>query len=274
MEFPVLLNGEPATGLPWADRGFAYGDGVFETLRITQRQPVLWALHWDRLLLGCNRLGIGLGPNFRSTLESWVQDLLGRVQADQGIVKIVVTRGCGGRGYRPADTTPNVVLSYHPLPDDLARVQQVAALKNLAYRLVPHPVLNGLKHLNRLDQVLASQELSSEDEGIMLNGDGWVIEGTKTNLLFAKQGRLITPDLCNCGVAGVMRRYLLEQGKEHQVQIEVEKVALEHLAGFDGIAIMNSVLGICLVSQLDRCEMPRSGLLANLQQSVHQKLGL
>src|SRR5690606_28528183 len=144
MEFPVLLNGEPATGLPWADRGFAYGDGVFESLRITQRQPVLWALHWDRLLLGCNRLGIGLGPNFRSTLERWVQDLLGRVQAEQGTVTLLVTRGCGRRAYRPADTTPNVVLSYHPLPDGLPRVQQVAVLKHLAYRLVPQPVLKGL----------------------------------------------------------------------------------------------------------------------------------
>lgn len=274
MEFPVLLNGEPASGLPWADRGFAYGDGVFETIRIADRQPVLWPLHWERLSLGCRRLGIGLATDFQPTLEGWMQALLDPVPGDQGIIKVVVTRGCGGRGYRPADTVPNVVLSYHPLPEDLARLQKAAALKCLSYRLVAHPVLNGLKHLNRLDQVLASQELSTEDEGIMLNGEGWVIEGTKTNFLFSKQGRLITPDLCDCGVEGVMRRYLLVHGREHQAQVGVEKIHVEQLADFDGMAIMNSVLGICLVTRLNGEELPVSGLLVDLQQSVHQKLGL
>src|SRR5690606_2267424 len=275
MEFPVLLNGEPASGLPWADRGFAYGDGVFETIRIAGRQPVLWSLHWSRLVLGCSRLGISLGAGFRPTLEGWVQRLLDRAPAhDQGIIKIVVTRGCGGRGYRPADTAPNVVVSFHPLPDNLARLQQAAVVKRLSHYLVAHPVLSGIKHLNRLDQVLASRELSTEDEGVMLNAEGWVVEGTKTNFLFSKQGRLITPDLCGCGVEGVMRRYLLEQGVEHQVRVEVEKIAVEQLADFDGMAIMNSVLGICLVKRVDRDELPVSGLLVDLQQSVHQKLGL
>lgn len=274
MEFPVLLNGEPAAGLPWADRGFAYGDGVFETVRVFRRQPLLWSLHWDRLRQGCERLGIPLPPGFPSILENWMQSLLDLVPPqDHSIIKIVVTRGCGGRGYRPADMTPNVVLSYHSLPGDIARVQRGAILKRLTYRLLEHPVLAGLKHLNRLDQVLASRELSTEDEGVLLNRDGWVIEGTKTNFLFSQGGNLYTPDLCGCGVEGVLRRYLLEQGQAHQVRVKVERIAAEQLAQFDGMAIMNSVLGICLVKQLDGVELPVSSSLVDLQQFVHQKLG-
>src|SRR5690606_34714474 len=144
--------------LPLGDRGFAYGDGLFETIRVIDGQGLLWEYHLKRLIHGCQRLKIPLPDDPELSLLAWLKQLLSATLAndsgfrgDDFILKIVVTRGSGGRGYRPLDTgvEPSIYLSLHAVPADLKDKQQNGvSAKLLDYRLSSHPVLAGLKHLN------------------------------------------------------------------------------------------------------------------------------
>lgn len=256
----MLVNGIPQTQLALTDRALSYGDGLFETVRLYQGRPIFLTKHLMRLQLGCERLGIECQMDL---LQKEIAQLENQFNAF-GVLKIIVSRGSGGRGYRPAQSTTRAtthattdddtaelinnqttrILTLHSLPDYTEVLSQGGINTFLCtQRLGFQPALAGIKHLNRLEQVMASLEWPSEDyfEGIMLDLDGYVIEGTKSNIFFAEGGKLFTPELSRCGVNGVLRQALLEHFKD---QLTIEACALSRLITADEVFVGNSVFGV------------------------------
>jgi 4-amino-4-deoxychorismate lyase len=247
---PMLVNGVPETRVPIADRGFQYGDGLFETIAVTDGRLEFWGRHMARLAQGCGRLGLP-APD-AALLRREAERLC--AQTARGVLKIMVTRGIGGRGYRlPDEVRPTRVLSLHPAPDYPADVAARGVQARVCEtRLAIQPRLAGLKHMNRLEQILARAEWREPEitEGLMLDTEGAVIEGTMTNL-FAVGGRgLRTPDLSSCGVAGIVRAVVLDLAREMKIPCRTERLVLVDVLAADEIFLTNSVIGIWPVARL------------------------
>lgn len=246
-----LVNGRWAEAIPVRDRGLAYGHGVFETARLCEGKLALWPLHLERMVEGAKRLSIPLDC---STLQAHVEILCSRCPAD-GVVKVIVTAGVSGRGYRPSgESEPLYILQWLPLPDYPREWgQQGISLRICDHRLSANRILAGIKHLNRLDQVLARIEWQDEyQEGLMLDLQDRVIEGTCSNLFCSVDGKWLTPVLDNCGVAGVLRRYLMQQlFPLMDVAVEETSLAIEDLQNVDEIFMCNSIAGIWPVRRIE-----------------------
>lgn len=246
----VLIDGRLGRAVSVADRGLHYGDGLFETLPILDGNVRHWERHLERLRLGCARLGMACPED---TLLSADLDLL-RAGVDHGVLKLIVTRGVGERGFRPPDPAkPTRIFARHPwrsYPPALYRSGIVARV--CATRLSRNPVLAGIKHLNRLEQVLARREWADPEvhEGLMLDTGGRVIEGTMTNLFLARAGRLVTPDLSECGVLGIMRGLVIEAAGRARLETEIRAVDLAELYTAEGAFVCNSLVGIWPIREL------------------------
>ncbi|MCF6354042.1 MAG: aminodeoxychorismate lyase [Candidatus Polarisedimenticolaceae bacterium] len=240
----LLINGKQTDQLSVLDRGIQYGDGLFETIAVIDGRLSLWERHVQRLLSGCKRLGI-TAPEPAGLLAE-AEALISHQQ--RAVLKIVVTRGIGGRGYRPSkDLQPSRVLYCTPWPDYPEECRKKGILMRLcATGLGINPALAQLKHLNRLEQVVARSEWSDPAifEGLMLDSDGRVIEGTMSNLFLIKKGLLITPDLQRCGVAGVMRGLIIELAAKLNIPVLIESVSLDDVKSADALFISNSLIGI------------------------------
>ncbi len=243
----MIVNGSSQDTIAINDRGLAYGDGVFETILIHAHKAVLLKAHLHRLESGAGRLKI---PLDRLQLEQEIADYSQQFP-EHGVLKVIVTRGVGGRGYRPVNTPHTTrILSLHPLPvyeGDPGRTGIATFICN--QRLAIQPSLAGIKHLNRLEQVLASQEWPNESfmEGIMLDTNGNIIEGTRSNIFWTEADSLLTPSLSNCGVAGIMRDYLLGNIPGAS---EISECSLDRLLEASEIFICNSVFGIWPVNSI------------------------
>lgn len=237
----ILINGKQSDTITIADRGLNYGDGLFETMRAHNGRVHLLDNHIERLLKGCERLGIEPPQNVRDEIQAAANE------QQNGIVKLIVTRGSGGRGYRP-QVGMNVtrILMTSPLPaepDILTRSGGVRAGVS-AIRLARQPLLAGIKHLNRLEQVMASREPGNYDERIMLDTDGNVVEGITMNLFLVRDGALVTPDLTAVGVAGIMRQLVMELAQNRGIGCVERTVQPAELERADEVFMCNAVRGI------------------------------
>lgn len=243
----MLVNGVSGNLISIRDRGLLYGDGVFRTLRGFCGQALYWPLHYRKLQQDCTALGIAC-PDF-SCLSAELASLL--ADHPDAVFKIIITRGQAARGYAPAsDVTPARIWDVSPLPvypENWAKQGVVLQLCQL--RLSSQPRLAGIKHLNRLENVLAAAELGAGvAEGLMLDADGHVIEGTRSNLFLRCGGTLITPDLSRCGVAGVQRDRVIAYAGKIGLPVEVRDVGLDELRASDELFLTNSIFGIWPVS--------------------------
>ncbi|KAF0193181.1 MAG: 4-amino-4-deoxychorismate lyase [Gammaproteobacteria bacterium] len=246
-----LVNGRENDNLSIHDRGLHYGDGLFETIAIRNgKLPVLWDRHMARLRLGCQRLGILPVDD-----ELLRQEATRCIQAvTDGVLKIIVTRGVSGRGYR----TPSVgdvtrILTTYPASTYPASYRDDGIVMRVCrMRLGCNETLAGIKHLNRLEQVLARAEWTDPEiiEGVMLDSDENVIEGTMTNLFFVAAGGLKTPDLSQCGVAGVLRECIINIAADNSIRCEIGRYTLQELEQADEIFVCNSIVGVWPVRQL------------------------
>lgn len=228
--------------LPADSRGFAYGDGLFETMRIHGGQVFWWHAHWSRLADGARRLRIAL-PD---AVFVQAQALALVDGCDDGVLKLVVSRGAAGRGYAPAGATEPVwMLSRHPLPG-APRVEGLH-LHLCRTRLSIQPALAGIKHCNRLEQVLARAEWDPDafDEGIMCDTDGYAVCATSANLFAYAGGRWRTPRVDRCGVAGICRGWAMDALAAAQVRMTVDD-----LVTADALFLCNAVRGILSVARL------------------------
>ncbi len=241
---PVLINGRRGHRVDVFDRGFQYGDGLFETLLIDDQQPLFWNEHIERLEEGCRRLDIP--PPDRSILQQEALEL--SRGAEQGVLKMMLTRGRGDRGYLPPfPVHPTRVLSLHPLPPQLEQRRQEGVKVRLCHTpLGINPALAGVKHCNRLEQIMARREWSDADvyEGLMCDIEGWLVEGTATNLFWRRSERVFTPRLDRCGVAGVIRGWVMKQLREWKMNVNEVRESPEGLLETDEVFLTNSVIGI------------------------------
>ena len=264
---PVWIDGQPADRLPVSDRGLAYGDGLFETILITSRGPVLPDYHLDRLELGLQRLGLRLS---RQQVHQTLHAYPGFRQP--GIVKLIVTAGSGGRGYFRGDAAPVSILSHHPAPAyPAAFYEQGIRVFPCKTRLCHQPLLAGLKHLNRLEQVLARNEWGNADdfqEGLVCDMDGHPVEGTLCNRFIVEGDEVVTPSLDNCGVAGVMRRWLLEQLPAQGLRVKETPITLERFRLAGERFFCNSVLGVWPVAHFEQDHWPAGPVTRLAQQLI------
>jgi len=247
----LLLNGESRHCIEVSDRGLHYGDGVFETVAVANGKPLFFQRHLQRLLLGCQTLLIPC-PDF-SLLEAEARQL--SANADQAVLKLIVTRGSGGRGYRqPPEISPTRLLSLYPYPAYSQDFQEIGVkLRFCDKRLAINPDLARIKHLNRLEQVLARAEWQGDDiqEGLMLDSEQRVVEGTMSNLFWVKDGVLHTPLLDQCGIAGIVRALLIELAQSAGIKVVEDRVDRKELMAADELFVTNSVIGIWPVKQLE-----------------------
>lgn len=265
----ILVNGRPADAVDARDRGLAYGDGVFRTLRTHAGQPLWWRDHYAKLAADCAALMLDC-PD-----EASLRAEVCRVAAaGEGVTKIILTRGAGARGYAPpqGQAVTRIVLSA-PLP---AHAQDDApddvAARWCRLRLARQPRLAGIKHLNRLENVLARAEWDDPAiaEGLLCDDTGAVIGGVMSNLLAAKDGELYTPDVSECGVAGVARTRLLRAAARRGIRIHVDRLMPAAILAADEVMICNSVIGVRRVARLDDSTWPPAGWTDILKTALYE----
>jgi 4-amino-4-deoxychorismate lyase len=262
------INGRRAGRIDCRDRGLQYGDGLFETMRTRSGTVRLLEHHLERLTQGCNRLGIA-APDGASLRRELLQAAAN--QAD-GVLKLIVTRGIGPRGYRPSGRElPTRILTAHALRGS-ARRGPVAPVR---LRICTTPIganaqLAGLKTLNRLESVLARREWSDERiwEGLMLDTDENVVCGTMSNLFMRRGLELVTPRLDRCGVAGVMRRWVMEQAPHLALGAAEARIRVADLGEAEEVFMCNAIVGVVSVAEIRagklRIRPPRTNAAALL----------
>ncbi|MBP6534760.1 MAG: aminodeoxychorismate lyase [Arenimonas sp.] len=252
----IFRGNEPIERIAPNDRGLAYGDGLFETMLADQGELVWWDRHWRRLSAGALRLAIEL-PDER-VIKSAAMEL---AQRRRVVIKIILTRGESGRGYAPVSAPGTAIISAHPAPEP--GIMPIA-LRWCRTQIARQPALAGIKHLNRLENVLARSEWASSDyaDGLMCDGQGDVICATSANLFIYRNSRWRTPDLSHCGIDGVVRQWLLESVPDALA----ERVSREHVLQADAVFVCNSVRGMMEVNRIETINLPESGAFKELRQ--------
>ncbi len=249
----ILINGESKDHIEISDRGFQYGDGLFETIEVRDGQAVFFERHLERLKSGCQRLYIPFPDIQLLSLEA--KQLCLQWPSSRAVLKIIVTRGTGGRGYRQPDAIqPTRVLSLHPYPDyPETYAEQGIVARFCKMRLGLNPALAGIKHLNRLEQVMARAEWSNQtvQEGLMLDVNDYVIEGTMTNLFYIKNSNLYTATLTQTGIAGIMRGIIMMLSADHGFSVIEHTFSKNELLSADEVFVCNSIIGIWPIKQID-----------------------
>lgn len=266
-------SGDPMVAV--TDRGLAYGDGLFETVLVRDGVPLLWNEHCARLLQGARRLG------FEPPSRAWLDALPKEAPQGEHVLKIMLTRGSGGRGYRPPlPAEPRCYWQFTPFMPMPERWKKGVNVRLCRLRLARQPALAGLKHLNRLENVLARQEWQDDAiaEGILLNDRDQPIEATAMNLAWFDQGQWWTPELNECGVEGTLRRVLLDKGLLSIVK--TEDAPLSRFLNSQGVCLFNSVQGLwpiveCWDSDHQHVpgQWPIGDLVRRLQCDAHTLLG-
>ncbi len=278
----VVINGEVVDsqkgrieGVSVTDRGLAYGDGVFETIRVDKGRVTLYSYHHQRLQKGLERLSIVVSPE---QLETHWQQTLSQCQQLSGICKLMVTRGSGGRGYMPSKgSVPTLISQFFPFDDHLldeySQYEKQGVRTHWCRERLPiNPSLAGIKSLNQLSYVLAAAERQTLDceEGLVLNMDGTVVEATARNLFVVKDATLYTPALDQCGVAGVMREVIIHIAKD-LYPLEVKALSTQDVLAADEVFLCNSVTGIWPVICCETHRWPVGEVTKNLQAQLSER---
>lgn len=255
INFPLIsVNGVLDAAISPLDRGFTYGDGVFETCRYSHGSIPLWDYHRERLLHSADRLKIPLNEHLLTQYLDSMLAHLSDANIAQAVVKITLTRGIGGRGYRmPDQVEPTYCIGI--FPGNQLRTEQYrngVAVRICDLRLSQTPALAGMKHLNRLEHILARAEWQDEfAEGLLLDAQGRVVEATVSNLFAVKNNQLYTPDLSAAGVAGIMRKTIIEKlAPALGLTCQIVDMELDFVCAADEIFLCNSVYGIWPINQL------------------------
>lgn len=237
------------------NRATQFADGLFETMVVKEGEIIALPFHVARLSLGIDRLNINApASSLSDMLMSFAHKLAELSGVSSGVLKVIVSRGDSARGYAYDDALkPHVSAFYNELPSFPDHIYtQGVVVESLQTQCAIQPQMAGLKHLNRLENVLAKKELSaSAFEGLMFNHLDSVIEGSSSNVFFEKDNQLITPSLTLSGVAGVMRECVLSFAKLHSIKTNIDDIKRPQLSQFSEGFICNSVMGIVPISSLD-----------------------
>ena len=268
----ALINGEEKDTISVYDRGLQYGDGLFETMAVRNGKIQLWERHWQRLTQGCEQLSITL-PD-KKTIE---QEIAMLCNNNQLVIKLIVTRGEGQRGYSFPDTQEVTrILTSHPWPDYPENYQaEGVAVRYCDTTLSENKKLAGIKHLNRLEQILARNEWDTDEfqEGLMLTTQGLVVDGTMSNIFVVKDDALFTPDLSLCGVAGVMRQTIIKLAKDSGLSVYEKQLSKSELEMADELFLTNSLFGIWPIRIIAKNRFTHVGRVTKLLQEKLNQSG-
>lgn len=271
------LDDECASPITLSNRALSYGDGVFEALRVIDQAVPLIDYHRARFLRGVEVLKLGSAVDLLRLFDEALEQALVKLASldhQDGLVKVFGIRAAGGRGYAPA--TPCYAEVYFQVyesphyPSNYAQTGIEVAC--CAHRLSEQPALAGIKHLNRLDQVMASMELGELPEGLVCDQSGRVIEGTKSNVLMFVGDEIVTPCLSRSGVRGTMLSALLA-GELLGYSVTEGDIAFEQLMNADSVAMVNSVFGLWPVIRIEDAEFKVSQKCRSLQSAMVERFG-
>ena len=262
-----LVNGRE-TGVDPADRGLAYGDGLFETMASVDGRIRWLDYHFERLERGCRRLAIEAPDRALVAAEIAAHC----PSAGRAIVKLIVTRGPGERGYRLPDAPKTTrILGFSAWPEyPRSHYARGIRVRVCAFRLGVSPALAGLKHLCRLEHVLAHVELRGHDveQGLLLDTTERVVGGSSSNLFLVRGAELLTPAVTRNGIAGVMRRVVLETAPLVGLVPHERELTLHELREADELFVTNALIGIWPVARLDEHAFARGPATVRLMQRL------
>lgn len=272
MSLLTLCDGVEADARIAGSRALQYGDGVFRTVLVAQGQPIEWERHIAKLGADCAALHLAMPDPAQLALDA-ARAVGGHREA---IIKIIVARQAGARGYRSAGMASErwVIASPAP-PENQAACRAGIRVAISEITLAAQPLLAGVKHLNRLEQVLASRDWPADiDERLMCDSQGQVICGTRSNLFCVRDRRLLTPALNHCGVAGIMRGKLIELAQAQGLDVSIQALQLDDLRRADEVFICNAVIGLWPVRALEGQHWPAPGPLTRglLQALAHPRV--
>lgn len=266
----ILVNGLPNESVSATDRGLMYGDGVFRTLAVKQGHPQHLQRHLDKLSADCGAI------NLPDLDQASIRQDIALVTRDgrNGVLKIVITRGSGTRGYKiPSPSSPTRIVITAPLPDyPLRHSSQGVAVVMCHTRLAIPAPLAGVKSLNRMENVLARSEWNDATiaEGLMCTSDGAVISGTMSNFFYVRDGVLGTSDLRTCGVAGVQRDRILDHAKAHGIPLTMKPLHQADLIRAEELFLCNSLMGIWPIVACGELRWPVGPITRRLQSALFQ----
>lgn len=247
-----LVNGKWIDTLALTDRAVQFGDGVFRTVKYASGGLVFWERHYRKLVADAAVLGI-TAPDEALLLDD-IRRLLVKNRFTEAVFKIIISRGESGRGYAiPAEIQPTRIVQIALLPDYPDEVYAVGVtLRLCTIRAGWQPALAGVKHLNRLENVLARREWDDPAilEGLLLDRDGNVLEGVMSNVLARFGNELVTPVLDAGGVAGVLREVALEAARQLGWRSSERRLSRNELLAADRVWICNSLIGVMPVAAL------------------------
>jgi len=266
----VTVNGEALTsGISFFDRGLHFGDGLFETIACRNGKARFLELHLERLARSCERLRINLGEV--NVVRQELQAIAAR--AGDALLKLIVTRGeavARGYGWSGTEVATRVVFQYPLPPENASAVRDGIRVRTARLRYGENEQLAGMKHLNRLEQVLARSEASAEyaAELLVYSSSGLLASGTMSNVFLVQDGRIRTPRMDRCGVAGVMRRVVLRESAALGIPLEESLLTPEDVAHSSEIFMTNARIGIWPVRSLDERTLSVGALTRRLQEHV------
>lgn len=265
----ILINGQPASQIDVRDRGFQYGDGVFETIACRNGQLQFWQAHMQRLQDACERLNLPVIP-----AQQWLDDIAALQPRGDVVIKLIQSRGVSGRGYAYSDSEqqPVRVCALYPWPDYPQQNQQGIRVMICKTPVSINPALAGIKHLNRLDNVLARNEWREPHiaEGLMLDHQQHVIEGTMSNVFCVLDDQLYTPALELCGVRGVVREQIIQLARSQGTTVNEIDISLQNFLQMDEIFVSNSLIGVWPVTSI--VDQPGGQYSTSMAQQLQQQL--
>ena len=269
----IWLDGTPTVTLPLPDRGFDFGDGVFETMLIHQGAPLFADLHLERLSLGLKALAI---PDCIAAARQQLDSVTGAIHGRWSVLRLSVSRGSSQRGYAPPeDAVPRILISVSQLDRDCGQISTAAKLCFANIRLAMQPYLARIKHLNRLEQVLAAAQVKAEgvDEAILLDQNGHLASVVAGNLFLVHEGQLLTPKLDNCGILGTRRRLIIERwAPALGLAVRESTLTLRDLQAADEIFYSNSLQGVRPVSRIGQQKWDAHGVCEAIFQRYQEEL--
>lgn len=263
------VNGQPASMVSLSDRSFQYGDGCFTTILTKKGEIQQWPLHIERMQSCLDLLAIQM-PDWEQ-VKAWL-DKAALLETVAGL-KLHISRGEGGRGYSSVGAgSSTVTISSFSYPSHYLDWQKKGVdLGVCQLKLGIMPLLAGHKHNNRLEQVLLKREMDQSEfqDGVVMNIYDHVVETTMANLFWSKNGALHTPSLHLSGVAGIIRKVILNIAQDSGLEVSIGDYSLSHLLDADEIFITNSILGVAPVTKIDKSLFPIGAITRHFQENLH-----
>jgi 4-amino-4-deoxychorismate lyase len=268
-EGPVLVDGKQTRRLHPLDRGLQYGDGVFRTMRARPGRIDWWADQYAKLASDAQALGLACPPEdlLRTECLEVSQDV-------DCVIKLILTRGTGSRGFaRPVDARPTRIVQAFALPDyPAAYSTEGIKVRWCSLKLGHQPRLAGIKHLNRLENVIARAEWSDPGiaEGLLMDETGWVVGGVMSNILVIRGKTLFTPDLSQCGIAGVARMRIMRACLRTGMTVCVTQMRPHDIYNADEVCLCNSLMGVWRIRMIEDISCGSNGWAGKLRTCLNE----